>query len=150
MVLWDIYTSLPSSQSTGFQNKISIPCPDTWSLDLLACHAASSRSLDLVTSGWGTTPLGLHCTLLPCFLNYDFFFLAYFFKRVMWVVLLYFVKPWAFLNILQLPQHRSAAYYSESLSRFTLWKRVLASQMRFNWSCPQSHLFLQKLKFLTY
>ena len=47
MVLWD--TSLPFSQSTGFPNKVAIPCPKNLSLDLLACHAASSMNLDLVT-----------------------------------------------------------------------------------------------------
>ena len=47
MVLWD--TSLPSSLSAGFLNKASIPCPNTSSLDLLACRAANSTSLDSVT-----------------------------------------------------------------------------------------------------
>ena len=47
LVLWD--TSPPSSQSTDFSNKICIPCPNNFSLNLLASHAASSMNLDLVT-----------------------------------------------------------------------------------------------------
>ena len=47
MVLWD--TSTPSFQSAGFPNKHTIPCSSASSLDLLACHVVSSRSLDLVT-----------------------------------------------------------------------------------------------------
>ena len=47
MVLWD--TSPPSSWSTGFLNKVTIPCLNTPSLDLLACCAVSSTSLDSVT-----------------------------------------------------------------------------------------------------
>ena len=41
MVLWDM--SPPSSWSAGF------PCPNSLSLDLLACCGVSSTSLDLVT-----------------------------------------------------------------------------------------------------
>jgi len=37
------------SKSAGFLNKVSIPCPNNLSLYLLACHAVSSISLDLVT-----------------------------------------------------------------------------------------------------
>ena len=49
MVLWD--SSPASSRSAGFLNKISIPpCPNSSSLVLLACHVASSRSLDSVTA----------------------------------------------------------------------------------------------------
>ena len=47
MVLWDI--SPPSSRSAGFLNKVAIPCPNSLSLDLLACHAVSGMSLDWVT-----------------------------------------------------------------------------------------------------
>ena len=46
MVLWD--TSPPSSRSAGFLNKVTIPCPNTSSLDLLACRVVSSTSLDSV------------------------------------------------------------------------------------------------------
>ena len=46
-VLWD--TSMPSFQSAGFPNKYTIPCSSASSLDLLACHVVSSRSLDSVT-----------------------------------------------------------------------------------------------------
>ena len=46
MVLWDI--SPPSSLSSGSPNKVTIPCPNSSSLHLLACHIVSSRSLDLV------------------------------------------------------------------------------------------------------
>ena len=47
MFLWD--TGLPSSPTAAFLNKVAIPCPNTWSLDLLACHGASGISLHLVT-----------------------------------------------------------------------------------------------------
>ena len=47
MVLWD--TSTPSFQCAGLPNKYTIPCSNASSLDLLACHAVSSRSLDSVT-----------------------------------------------------------------------------------------------------
>ena len=47
MVLWD--SSPPSSQSAGFPNKVTIPCPNNLSLDLLTCRAASSTSLESVT-----------------------------------------------------------------------------------------------------
>ena len=50
MVLWD--ASPLSSQSTDFVNKVTIPCPMTSSLDLLACCAVSSTSLDSVTVAW--------------------------------------------------------------------------------------------------
>ena len=46
LVLWD--TSPPSSWSAGFPNKVTILCPNSSSLDLLACHVASSMSLDSV------------------------------------------------------------------------------------------------------
>ena len=49
MVLWD--TSPPSSRSAGFPSKVTIPCPNNLSLELLACHAAGSTSLDAVTIG---------------------------------------------------------------------------------------------------
>ena len=49
MVLWD--TGPLSSRSAGFPNRVTIPCPNT-SLDVLACHSASSVSLDLVTITW--------------------------------------------------------------------------------------------------
>lgn len=41
-VLWD--TSLPSSGSMGFLNKVAIPCPKKSSLDFLACQAVSRVS----------------------------------------------------------------------------------------------------------
>ena len=47
MILWD--TSLPSSWSAGFLNKVAISCLNTLFLDLLACHALISMSLDSVT-----------------------------------------------------------------------------------------------------
>ena len=47
MILWD--TSLPSSRSAGFLNKVAISCLNTLRLDLLACHALISMSLDSVT-----------------------------------------------------------------------------------------------------
>ena len=47
MVLWD--TSPPLSLSAGFPNKVTIPCPNNLSLDLLACRAVGSMSLDSVT-----------------------------------------------------------------------------------------------------
>ena len=47
MVLWD--TSPPSSWSAGFPNKVTIPCPNTSPLDLLACRAVSQYELGLVT-----------------------------------------------------------------------------------------------------
>ena len=46
VVLWE--TSPPSSRSAGFLNKVTIPCPNTSSLDVLACHAVNSISLDSV------------------------------------------------------------------------------------------------------
>ena len=46
MVPWD--NSLPSSRSTGFPNKVAIPCPNTSSLNSLACHVVSSMSLDSI------------------------------------------------------------------------------------------------------
>ena len=48
MVLWD--TSPPSSRSAGFLNKVTIPCPNISSLNLWACCAVSSMSLELVTT----------------------------------------------------------------------------------------------------
>ena len=54
MVLWD--TSPSSSRSAGFLNKVAIPCPKNSFLDLLACCAASSMSLDLVTLGHPPLP----------------------------------------------------------------------------------------------
>ena len=57
MVLWDVSPS--PSWCAGFLNKDTIPCPNTTLLDLLACHMASSMSLDSVT----ITPLGQsYCT----------------------------------------------------------------------------------------
>lgn len=38
------------SWSAGFLNKAALPCPNSSSLELLACHAMSSMSLDLVTN----------------------------------------------------------------------------------------------------
>ena len=46
MVLWDI--SPPSSWPANFLNEVLISCPNDLSLDLLACCAVSSMSLDLV------------------------------------------------------------------------------------------------------
>ena len=37
MALWD--TSAPPSQSAGFPNKVTVPCLNNPSLDLLACCA---------------------------------------------------------------------------------------------------------------
>ena len=45
--IWD--TTPPSSQSAGFPNKVTIPCPNNSFLDLLACCVAVSMSLDSVT-----------------------------------------------------------------------------------------------------
>ena len=47
MVLCD--TSLTSSWSVGFPNKVTVPCPSNLSLDLLGCCAVSSTNLDSVT-----------------------------------------------------------------------------------------------------
>ena len=47
MVLWDI--SPPSSWSAGFTNSTAINCPNTLSLNWLACYAVSSMNLDSVT-----------------------------------------------------------------------------------------------------
>ena len=47
MVLQD--TSPPSSQSAGLLNKVAIPCPSNSSLNLLACRAVSSMTLNSVT-----------------------------------------------------------------------------------------------------
>ena len=47
VVLWD--TSPSSSQSAGFPNKVTIPCLNNSSLDLLVFCVASSPSLDSVT-----------------------------------------------------------------------------------------------------
>ena len=60
MVLWG--SSPPSSQSADFLNKVTIVCPNTSPLDLLACHLVSSRSLH-----WLTQPPGqpsLFCIFL--------------------------------------------------------------------------------------
>ena len=46
-VLWD--TNLPSSSSSGFPNRVAIPCPNNSSLEGRACPAGSSRSLMSVT-----------------------------------------------------------------------------------------------------
>ena len=48
-ILWDV--SAPSSWFAGFPNKAAIPCPNNSPLDLLACHAVSSTTLDVVTTG---------------------------------------------------------------------------------------------------
>ena len=45
-VVWDM--SPPSSQFAGFPDKVVVPCPNTWSLDSLACRSVRSTSLDLV------------------------------------------------------------------------------------------------------
>lgn len=47
MILWD--ANPPSSQFSGLQNKVALPCPNNLSLDLLACCAVNSASLQLVT-----------------------------------------------------------------------------------------------------
>ena len=47
MVLWD--TSLPSSLSAGFLNKVAISCPNTSSFNFLVCYMANSISLDSET-----------------------------------------------------------------------------------------------------
>ena len=54
MSLWDI--SLPSSQSADFPNKVSIPCLNNWSCDLLSCCEVSSASLDWVTALSSSVP----------------------------------------------------------------------------------------------
>lgn len=41
--------SLPSSWPAGFPSKVTLLCPDTSPLDLLACPMVSSMSLVLVT-----------------------------------------------------------------------------------------------------
>ena len=105
--------------------------------------------------GVGTTLLRFYC--IPCswFLNYDSILdlLSYvfnkFFKMIM-PVLVYFVNFWTFSNILQLLCTKSFAGYSASSSKFTLQESVLTSQTRLNWAFSQSHLFLQKLRFLTW
>ena len=48
MLLWD--SILPSSQSAGSQNTVTIFCPNTLSLNILTCHVVSNTSWDLVTS----------------------------------------------------------------------------------------------------
>ena len=62
MVLWG--TNPPSSQPAGFPNKVVIPCANTMSLDLLACHAVSSTSLDSVTNFMCLSCFGLVCVFL--------------------------------------------------------------------------------------
>lgn len=57
-VLWD--TNLPFSRSAGFPNKVTLACPNSSSLDLLACHAASNSRLDWVTVGHERCPGGAH------------------------------------------------------------------------------------------
>ena len=47
MILYNI--SLSSSQSAGFPNKVTVSCCNTSSVNVLACHAESSTSLDLVS-----------------------------------------------------------------------------------------------------
>lgn len=47
MILWDV--NPPPSQSSGLQNKVALPSPNNLSLDLLACCAVNSASLELVT-----------------------------------------------------------------------------------------------------
>ena len=37
----------PSSQTASFLNRVTIPCPSVFSLDLSACHVARSVNLDL-------------------------------------------------------------------------------------------------------
>ena len=54
MVLWE--TSSPSSLSAGFLNKVSVPCPISSSLNLSACRAASSTSLELATDRHSYSP----------------------------------------------------------------------------------------------
>ena len=56
MGVWNI--SLPSSQTSGFPNKVAIPCPYTLSPSLLACPAMSGRSLDSATASicWISNP----------------------------------------------------------------------------------------------
>lgn len=46
MVLWD--TSPSSSGSAGFLNKVNIPYPNNFSLNLLACSVVSSMTIDLI------------------------------------------------------------------------------------------------------
>ena len=87
---WD--SSLPSSRSAGFPNKVSIPCLNTSSPDLLACCAASRASLDSVTWAFkflrallaypwlnsGTVSV-FACPMLFCnYLNTSFAFCSYF------------------------------------------------------------------------
>ena len=48
MVLWD--GSPPSSWSAGFPNKVTLPCPDTSSLDGLASRVASSTGSSINTT----------------------------------------------------------------------------------------------------
>ena len=51
--------SLPSSQSSGFLNKVIIPCLNTSSPDLLAHHVVSRVSLDTVTEWVCLLPLSI-------------------------------------------------------------------------------------------
>lgn len=48
-------TSSPSSQSVGFLNKVSIPCLNNLSFNLLAC-VVSSMSLESVIASWFLVP----------------------------------------------------------------------------------------------
>lgn len=57
-------TSLLSSQSAGFLNKVSIPCPNNLSLNLSACGAASCMSVGLVTALWHTIQQPIVCPFL--------------------------------------------------------------------------------------
>lgn len=59
MVLQDI--GPPSSRSSGFPNKAAILCPNNLSVNLLACHVASSMSFDLVTLGLVSLPSLFAC-----------------------------------------------------------------------------------------
>lgn len=44
--------SPPSSQFSGFPDKVAVPCPNTLSLDSLACRLVRSMSLGLVTHSY--------------------------------------------------------------------------------------------------
>ena len=43
-------TGPPSSQSAGFLNKVNVPCPSNFSLNLMPCCVVSSMSFELVNS----------------------------------------------------------------------------------------------------
>ena len=122
MVLWD--SSPPSSRSTGFLNKVAIYCPNNSSLDLLACRAASSTSLDWVRV---TNPFVSSWFLSICF--FFFFLKNSIFKKNLFILFIYFWLHWVFVAVCRPSLVAASRGYSSLLcTGFSLqWLLLLRS-----------------------